>query len=229
MIEKRSYPRVRVSQPVLYYPDIYPRPMAATAVDLSLGGTRIETPYSLVGGESLEVNIAIHAQAIKSRGKAIHVFRLANGKIQAGIQFDELSINDKLSLRQYVSNLVQQQARESITIMAVENAHGDQRRHKRVSVDFPVVFETKGIRVLGWSVNASNQGMLVRFQLPLETAVQIVEALRKEQGCRVGLGFTYKRTYRAEAEIRHFHLEPSRGEQCRSLMGFFMPRIEYES
>ncbi len=140
-----------------------------------------------------------------------------------------MSANDKFSLRHYVSNLIQQQAQESSTITAIENTNCDQRKHKRVAVDFPVVCEIQGITVLGWSVNACNQGMLARFHLAPETAMQILGTLGKEQGHRVGLEFTYKRTYRGKAEIKHFRLEPLQGERCRSLMGFFMPRIEYKS
>lgn len=107
-MERRNSPRLRVSHPALYFTDIYPRPNVASTVDLSLGGTKIKIPHSLIAGERLEITIAIHPQAIKCRGKTIYVVWLEKGKMEAGIQFEELSTQDKLYLRQYLAYLAEQ-------------------------------------------------------------------------------------------------------------------------
>jgi len=103
---------------------------------------------------------------------------------------------------------------------------GDRRRYKRVAIEFPVICRIRGIAVLGWSVNACNQGILVESFLPLKTAIRILGILNRKQNHSLEMEFTYKKTYRAEAEIRHFHLEFSGHKRCRSLIGLLMPRIE---
>lgn len=103
MIERRRHPRVEVSHPVLYFPDIYPRPRVATTVDLSLGGTRIETPYSLLFGEDLGISIAIYPEVIKCRGKVVHVFQSGDERLRAGVCFEEMSTQDRQYLGAYLS------------------------------------------------------------------------------------------------------------------------------
>jgi len=110
MMERRNYTRLGVSHFVLYFSDIYPRPRVASALDLSLGGTRIKTSYGygLIAGERLEICIAIRPEAIKCRGKAIYVLGPEEGSMKAGIEFEELSAHDKLHLKQYLSHATAQ-------------------------------------------------------------------------------------------------------------------------
>jgi c-di-GMP-binding flagellar brake protein YcgR len=110
MMERRNYPRSGVSHFVLYFSDIYPRPRVASTLDLSLGGTGIKTSYGygLVRGERLEISIAIPPQAITCRGKAIYVVGPEDGRMKAGIEFEELSTHDKLHLKQYLSHATEQ-------------------------------------------------------------------------------------------------------------------------
>ena len=110
MLERRVHPRVEVSHPALYVADIYPRPKVALTLDLSLGGTKIEILHSLSRDEGLEISIAIRPQTIKCRGKVIYVVGPRNGKMQAGIQFEELSEHDRLYLRQYLFYVIEQRA-----------------------------------------------------------------------------------------------------------------------
>lgn len=109
-MERRNHPRVETSHPVLCFTDIYPRPKGASTLNLSLGGTKIETPHGLTTGERLEITIAIRPQAITCRGKAIYVTGPENGCVRAGIKFEELSEYDKLYLREYLSYAMEQQA-----------------------------------------------------------------------------------------------------------------------
>jgi len=80
MGERRSYPRIGVSGSVLYSKDICPRLTVGSTVDLSMGGTKIESLYSLAKGERLEMSIAIGPKAIRCRGKVIYVLQPESGK-----------------------------------------------------------------------------------------------------------------------------------------------------
>jgi len=112
MIEKRTHPRVKVSRPVLYFTDIYARPTVATTVDLSIGGARIETPYTLSSGESLQISIAIRPLVIRCLGRVVHTQESlksgvkAGARCQAGIQFEGMSSKDKTYLGEYLSSFV---------------------------------------------------------------------------------------------------------------------------
>jgi len=107
MRERRSYPRIRVSGSVLYSKDVYPRLTLGSTLDLSVGGTKIESLYGLRGGDRLNLTIGIDPQAIKCRGKVMHAFERENGKIEAGIQFEELSEYDRLYLKQYLTHVME--------------------------------------------------------------------------------------------------------------------------
>jgi c-di-GMP-binding flagellar brake protein YcgR len=106
-MEKRSHPRVEVSHPVLFFTDIYPRPKVASTLDLSLGGTKIETSCDLLKGQRLEMSIAIHPQSIRCRGKAVYIRGPKSGVIQAGIKFEGLSEHDRHNLLQYISHILE--------------------------------------------------------------------------------------------------------------------------
>jgi c-di-GMP-binding flagellar brake protein YcgR len=109
MVERRNFPRVEATNPVLYFTDSYPRPNLAWTLDLSLGGTKIESSNGLMTGERFWMHIAIHPQTIKCRGRAIYVLEPENGGMKAGIKFEELSEHDKLYIRQYLSYVMEQQ------------------------------------------------------------------------------------------------------------------------
>ena len=104
MIERRAFPRVRVSLTTLYDSDVYPRPRVVSAVDLSSAGVRLEmTPYSVSPDEELEISFVLHSRAIKCKGKVIHVQDLGYGKQEAGIRFEDLSEEDKHYIEKYIS------------------------------------------------------------------------------------------------------------------------------
>ena len=113
--------------------------------------------------------------------------------------------------------------------MTVEDSSADRRKHKRVPVDFPVVCRIRGTPVLGWSVNACNRGMLVTSYLPLKTAIRILGVLNRTRSYPVEVEFTHNKSYRAEAEIKHFHIELSSEGRCRSFIGLFMSKVERTS
>ena len=108
-MERRTHPRVEASHPVLCFTDIYPRPKGASTLNLSLGGTRIETPHGLTPGERVEITIAIRPQAITCRGKAIYVIGQDGENLKAGIKFEDLSEYDQLYLQEYLSRAMERQ------------------------------------------------------------------------------------------------------------------------
>lgn len=105
MTERRIFPRVEVSNPVLYFIDSHPGPNLGWTFDLSLGGARIESSNGLITGERFWMQIAIPPKTIKCRGKAVYLLEPENGNMNAGIKFEELSAHDKLYLRRYLSHL----------------------------------------------------------------------------------------------------------------------------
>ncbi|NIO06078.1 MAG: hypothetical protein GTN74_16205 [Proteobacteria bacterium] len=108
--ERRSHPRVEVSHPVLYFSSIHPRPRLALTVDLSLGGTQIETLQGLAENEGIEVAIHTDLLVIKCKGKVIHVLEPEKGRVRAGIQFDAISEYDKLYLMHHLLHLMEKRA-----------------------------------------------------------------------------------------------------------------------
>jgi hypothetical protein len=107
MTERREHPRIEVLYPVLYYSDIYPRPKVASAVDISLEGARIETQYSLVEYEGLDISIAIRPQVIKCRGKVVYILDRAGERVRAGIRFENLSLQDASFLGEHISAMME--------------------------------------------------------------------------------------------------------------------------
>jgi c-di-GMP-binding flagellar brake protein YcgR len=110
MMERRNFPRVEASTPVLYFTDSYPSPNVAWTIDLSLGGTRIEPSYGLTPGRRFWITVSIRPQTIKCRAKTVYVLGPENGDMKAGIEFEELSEPNKLSLQQYLSYITEQRA-----------------------------------------------------------------------------------------------------------------------
>ncbi len=115
IMERRTYPRVEVSQAVLYVSHLYPRHKVANTVDLSLGGTGIETPYSLIKGETLQISIALRPEVIKCGGQVVHTLWRDGQKLKAGIQFEGMSEGDRLYLKQYLFHVMERQATESLS------------------------------------------------------------------------------------------------------------------
>jgi hypothetical protein len=110
--------------------------------------------------------------------------------------------------------------------MAQTGRSEERRRYKRISAGFPVSYRVKGTTIMGKAINACNEGILVESHLDLKTAFQIVGMLRKKRRQRFKIEFSHKQTYKTEGEIRHFHLDFSGTEPCRSLAGFFVPKME---
>ena len=114
VMERRIHPRVKVSHPVLYSQHFNSTLKAAQTLEISLGGTRIETPYSLTGGEGLEISIAIHPHVIRCRGAVVHTSWLDGERLKAGVRFENLSREDRLYLREYIFYVMDQRDSASL-------------------------------------------------------------------------------------------------------------------
>ncbi len=108
MIEKRSHPRVEISHPVFYFTDVWSNPKLGWTIDLSMGGARIDTPYSLTKGEQLEISIVIDPQVIKSKGEVLHVVGSNDENLTVRIRFADISNEDRRYLREYLSSVTEQ-------------------------------------------------------------------------------------------------------------------------
>ena len=106
MPERRRHLRVHTSQPTLYYRAISPRPRVGSAIDLSLGGAAVETPYSLSGGESIDISIALGQRVFRCKAKVVYAVWLENDRLRAGLEFEEMSDEDRLVIEQYLARTI---------------------------------------------------------------------------------------------------------------------------
>lgn len=103
----------------------------------------------------------------------------------------------------------------------------EQRKHERIWVEFPVVYEIGGHTITGSTVNVSREGMLVESYLSSKTAFKVFKILNRKPNYRLEMEYTYEgKTYRRDAEIKHFHADFSGTEPYRFTVGFHVPKIE---
>ena len=103
--ERRNHPRIKVSLTALYDSEIWSSSRVVTGADLSLTGIRIRTsPYRLFSDEDLEISFILCGRVIRCTGKVIHVQESEDGKQEAGIRFGDLSDQDRLYLKKYLSD-----------------------------------------------------------------------------------------------------------------------------
>ena len=105
MSDRRCHLRVQISQPALYYKDASPRPRVGTAVDLSTEGASVETPYSLTKGEAVDISIALGQRVFRCRAKVVYALGLENDRLKAGLEFGDISNEDRLVIEQYLASL----------------------------------------------------------------------------------------------------------------------------
>ena len=107
MEERRRHPRIEVSCPVAFSTDRFPDPKSASTLDLSLGGTRIETRSSVLKDEVLDMAIHVLPEAIRCRGRVMYAFG-SNGGMSAGIHFEEMSDHERFFLGECLSYIMEQ-------------------------------------------------------------------------------------------------------------------------
>jgi hypothetical protein len=109
--ERRIHQRVEISHPVLYFANNHNRRQIGATTELSVEGTRIETPFGLAIGDRVEMSIAIHPQVINCIGHVVHTQGPDGEWEKAGVRFDYLREHDRLYLREYVEFLIEHDTR----------------------------------------------------------------------------------------------------------------------
>ena len=110
--------------------------------------------------------------------------------------------------------------------MGEENIGIERRKHERILVEFPLNCKIGRKTLIGNTVNACKEGMMVESSLALKTALQMFGTLTKKRKHCLNVEFTFKeKTYRTEAEIKHFHLDFLGSEPYRFTVGFWIPKL----
>ena len=110
--------------------------------------------------------------------------------------------------------------------MPQQDGHGEQRKHQRSPVEFPVVYKVGGTTLTGSTLNASNEGILVESCLSAKTAFKVFKVLNRKPGYRLKIEYSYGgNTYLRDAEVKHFRLDFSGGDPYHLRIGFWIPKI----
>lgn len=102
MHEKRKFPRFPVTAPVICFR--YGRRMATRALDISLGGLRLEANFDLGVGESLDFVILAKDTEIRCTGKILEVDELDH-KVHARLRLAPTSDSELRKLTDYLHTL----------------------------------------------------------------------------------------------------------------------------
>lgn len=102
MHEKRKFPRFPVTAPVICFR--YGRRMAMRALDISLGGLRLEANFDLGVGESLDFVILAKDTKIRCTGKILGVDELDH-KVHARLRLAPTSDSELRKLTDYLHTL----------------------------------------------------------------------------------------------------------------------------
>jgi hypothetical protein len=110
LMERRRHPRVAAPISALHFSPIFPMPKMNSTVDVSVGGTGIETPHALIPGERIEICIGIQPGAIKCQGEVVHVLWSKGETPAAGIRLQNLSKQDRSRVGKYISPIAETQS-----------------------------------------------------------------------------------------------------------------------
>lgn len=87
--ERRKSPRFTVAKSVLY--NQANRLASAKTADIGSGGVRIVSDLPLRKGDVFEFLVILEGMGLKFRGRVIHTASVPDGRVVAGISFDEES------------------------------------------------------------------------------------------------------------------------------------------
>ncbi len=111
--------------------------------------------------------------------------------------------------------------------MAEELTASEQRKYDRLWIESPVVYRIGRNILTGSMVNASNEGILVESYLSSKTVLRVFKILNRKPEYRLEVKYSLgPKTYRRDAEIKHFHLDFSGKDPYRFTVGFWIPKIE---
>lgn len=98
----RKFPRMRADFTLAYHraagDGSYGPPQLARTHTLGLGGLMFESEQALVVGEMLRVELVIADQAIAASARVVYADRAPGGLFQNGLEFVELSEEDREAL-----------------------------------------------------------------------------------------------------------------------------------
>lgn len=105
--ERRKSPRFAVVKSVLY--NQTNRLASAKTADIGSGGVRIVSDLPLRKGDAFDFLVILEGMGLKFKGRVVHTTSVADGRIVAGVSFDEgsslsISLLDDY-LRSHISNL----------------------------------------------------------------------------------------------------------------------------
>jgi RNA polymerase sigma factor (sigma-70 family) len=95
MHEKRKFPRFPVKKQVVCFR--YGKEMVMRTLDISLGGLKLEAPFDLGVGESMDFAILSDGTRIRGKGRVLATEDLKN-KVHARVRFDRTSDIDSRKL-----------------------------------------------------------------------------------------------------------------------------------
>lgn len=111
--------------------------------------------------------------------------------------------------------------------MAEDIVRFDERKDKRVPLKYPLSYRIGGMKLRGTTVNASNEGILIKTPLSLETAFAIFKTLDRKSNYLTELEVILEgKICQVDAEIRHFHLDCSGQKPYLFRAGLRFPKDE---
>jgi hypothetical protein len=99
---KRKFPRFAVTKTVICFR--YGRQMTMRALDISLGGLKLEANFDLGVGESMNLVILINGTRIPCKGRIVAIEDFKN-KVHARVRFAHASDIDFRKLSDYLNSL----------------------------------------------------------------------------------------------------------------------------
>ena len=99
--EKRQYPRFRVNCPVSFI--CFDKLRIGEALDLSLGGMKIQCRYVLFAGETYDFTLVVDGRAISPKGKVVYLENQPEFSYGAGVSFLHLSDDHKSQLNAFLT------------------------------------------------------------------------------------------------------------------------------
>jgi len=102
--EKRKFPRFALKKTVICFR--YGRQMTMRALDISLGGLKLEANFDLGVGESMNLVILINGTRIPCKGRIVAIEDFKN-KVHARVRFARASDSDFRKLSDYLNSLSQ--------------------------------------------------------------------------------------------------------------------------
>jgi Tfp pilus assembly protein PilZ len=100
--DRRAYPRVKCGNSVEIHVDDQDAPIRARIADMSLGGCFVEMPNPLARGTEIRLALWVKDTKLSAKGKVI----TSTPGYGVGVQFTEMSEQERMQLKRYVESLI---------------------------------------------------------------------------------------------------------------------------